>query len=69
MVAVKKGILVACDPPMKRFLVHLDNSRALGQPFIIYDLDETHLLIDSEILPTLKDKIDSLMQALAPDIA
>lgn len=35
MVNVTKGILVECDAAMKEFLNHLDETKALGQTFII----------------------------------
>ena len=65
MVNVMKGILVECDPAMKQFLLHLDESEAFGRKFVIQDLDETHLFISSEILPVLQDRIDDLMDKLS----
>lgn len=64
MVNVSKGILVECDPAMKQFLLHLDETDALGKKFVIQDLDETHLFISSDIIDTLQDKIDGLMDKL-----
>ena len=57
------------DPAMKQFLLHLDDTLALGRKFVLNDLDETHLYIDSDIVPLLETRIDSLMEQLAPDIA
>ena len=65
MVNVMKGILVECDPAMKQFLLHLDESEAFGRKFVIQDLDETHLFISSDILPVLQDRIDDLMDKLS----
>jgi len=65
MVNVTKGILIECDPAMKQFLLHLDENNELGKKFIIQDLDETHLFISSDILPTLQDRIDGLMDKLS----
>ena len=65
MVNVMKGILVECDPAMKQFLVHLDDTEALGRKFVIQDLDDTHLFISADILPTLQDRIDGLMDKLS----
>lgn len=65
MVNVMKGILVECDPAMKQFLLHLDEKEVLGRRFVIQDLDETHIFISAEILPTLQDKIDGLMDKLS----
>lgn len=50
-----------CDPAMKQFLLYLDETNTLGKKFIIQDLDETHLFIDSSILETLQNRIDELM--------
>lgn len=65
MVNVTKGILVECDPAMKQFLLHMDETEGLGRKFVIQDLDETHLFISAEILPTLRDRIDDLMDKLS----
>ncbi|KAK2189198.1 hypothetical protein NP493_113g01039 [Ridgeia piscesae] len=65
MVNVMKGILVECDPAMKQFLLHLDDSNALGKKFIMQDLDETHLFISSDILDTLQNQINELMDKLS----
>ncbi|XP_017777570.1 PREDICTED: general transcription factor IIH subunit 5 [Nicrophorus vespilloides] len=65
MVNVMKGILVKCDPAMKQFLLHLDETIKLGRKFIIQDLDESHLFISSDILDTLQAKIDDLMDQIS----
>ncbi|KAL3209872.1 hypothetical protein MRX96_037679 [Rhipicephalus microplus] len=65
MVHVMKGILVECDPAMKQFLLHLDDTNALGKKFIIQDLDETHVFITAEILETLQSKIDDIMDQIS----
>ncbi|KAH6937001.1 hypothetical protein HPB50_025090 [Hyalomma asiaticum] len=65
MVHVMKGILVECDPAMKQFLLHLDDTNALGKKFIIQDLDETHVFITAEILETLQNKIDDIMDQIS----
>ena len=52
------------DPAMKQFLLHLDDTNALGKKFVIQDLDETHLFISSDIIQTLQDRIDGLMDKL-----
>jgi TFIIH basal transcription factor complex TTD-A subunit len=56
------------DPAMRRFLLHLDETLALGSKFVLHDLDETHLFIETEILPVLQERIDELMEQLAPDL-
>jgi TFIIH basal transcription factor complex TTD-A subunit len=47
---------------MKQFLLHLDETQALGKKFITEDLDDTHLFIDSELVELLREKIDDLME-------
>lgn len=69
MVNVMKGVLVECDPAMKQFLVHLDESNAFGRKFVIQDLDDTHLFISADIIDTLQDKIDDLMDKLSFPLA
>ncbi|CAG7717114.1 unnamed protein product [Allacma fusca] len=65
MVNVSKGLLVKCDPVMKQFLLHLDETLALGKRFVLNDLDENHLFINADILKTLQDKIDELMDKIS----
>lgn len=50
---------------MKEFLIHLDETNALGQKFIIQDLDETHVFICPEVLETLTSRIDDLMDKIS----
>lgn len=69
MVNVKKGVLVTCDPAMRQLLVYLDESRALGSKFVVKELDETHIIVDKEIVPTLEQKLDQMMESLSPDIS
>ncbi|XP_037945287.1 general transcription factor IIH subunit 5-like [Teleopsis dalmanni] len=64
MVNVMKGVLVKCDPAMKQFLLHLDETLSLGCKFIIQDLDDNHLFISTEIVETLQARIDDLMDRI-----
>lgn len=50
---------------MKQFLLHLDETSALGTSFVLADLDDQHLFIASEILPVLQSRIDDLMDRLS----
>ncbi|XP_014213342.1 general transcription factor IIH subunit 5 [Copidosoma floridanum] len=68
MVNVMKGILVECDEAMKQFLLHLDETFALGKKFIIQDLDEKHLFISTDILDTLQAKVDDLMDQISASL-
>jgi len=65
MVNVMKGVLVECDPAMKQFLLHLDDTTALGKKFIIQDLDEKHLFISTDIVETLQARVDELMDKIS----
>ncbi|RNA05238.1 General transcription factor IIH subunit 5 [Brachionus plicatilis] len=69
MVKVVKGTLVECDSTMKQFLLYLDEKGEVGGKFVLEDLDETHLLIESDFVERLKEKIDDLMDkhTYAPD--
>ena len=50
---------------MKQFLLHLDDINGLGDKFILEDLSDTHVFIDSNFVNKLKDKIDDLMEKLS----
>ena len=62
MVNVLKGVLVECDPAVKQYLLHLDETVALGQKFILQDLDETHVFVSSDVQHQLQGKLDELME-------
>lgn len=50
---------------MKQFLLHLDETAALGSSFVLANLDEIHLFISADIIPVLRSKIDDLMDRLS----
>lgn len=50
---------------MRQFLLHLDETLALGRKFIIHELDDTHLFISPDILDTLQAKVDDLMDQIS----
>ncbi len=50
---------------MKQFLLHLDETFALGRKFVLNDLDEKHLFISADIVKTLQDKIDELLDKIS----
>ena len=50
---------------MKQFLLHLDDINSLGDKFILEDLSDTHIFIDSNFVNKLKSKIDDLMEKLS----
>jgi TFIIH basal transcription factor complex TTD-A subunit len=61
MVNAQQGILIECDPQMRQFLLHLDETAALGFKFIITNLDDTHIFIEEKALTQLMNQIDDLM--------
>jgi len=62
MVHVTKGMLVTCDPVMKQLLLHLDEKLSLGSKFVLADLDESHLFVQSDVYGQLKEHIDVLYE-------
>ncbi len=54
---------------MKQFLLYLDDINELGGKFILEDFDDTHILIDTNFVDKLREKIDDLMDkhSYAPD--
>lgn len=58
-------ILFFSDPAMKQFLMHLDETQTFGRTFVIADLDDIHLFIAADIVPTLQLRIDDLMDKLS----
>lgn len=61
MVQILDGIIVTCDPQMLQFLLHLNETKALGQTFVLQEIDSTHLLVSPDIITELKNRIDDLM--------
>ncbi len=53
------------DVTMKQFLLHLDDTNELGDKFVLEDLSDTHLFIDSSFVNKLKEKIDDCMEKLS----
>lgn len=61
--------IIFSDHAMKQFLLHLDETVALGRKFIIQDLDESHLFISADILDILQAKVDDLMDQISVSLA
>lgn len=61
-IKVNKKKYFKSDSAMKQFLLYLDDINELGGRFVVEDLDETHLFIDSNYVDRLKEKIDDLME-------
>lgn len=60
---------ILSDAAMKQLLLHLDETHALGNKFIVQDLDETHLFIAPEYLEVLQTRIDDLMDKISFPLA
>lgn len=53
--------LLTCDPPMKQFIIHLNDKKVAGKKFIIEDLDARHLLIKGEVKDEIERKVSEWM--------
>lgn len=67
MVNVQKGVIIKCDPAMHQYLLHLDEVKALDRRFVIKKLDDTHIFVERHIMAALEERIDMLMDSLAPE--
>lgn len=59
---------VNSDPAMKQFLLHLDETNALGRKFVLHTLDDSHLFVQEDIIPDLESKLDELMDQVSVPI-
>ncbi len=50
-----KGTLITCDPPMKEVICSLNRQQA--EPFILLDLDATHLFVKREASKVIRKAI------------
>jgi len=57
MVSAMKGVLLECDIPTKQYLLHLNDEMANSEKFVIYDLDDTHLFVQSTVSEFLEEKL------------
>ena len=60
-VTSSSGYLLTCDPPMKQFIMHLNDKKSADKKFILEDLDATHLLIKGEVRDEITRKVDEWM--------
>ena len=67
MVNVVKGSLIKCDPAIKQYLVHLDETLAFGEKFIIQNLDEQHLFVQSTAVAMIKEKLQEQIDKISYD--
>jgi TFIIH basal transcription factor complex TTD-A subunit len=67
MVNVVKGSLIKCDPAIKQYLVHLDETLAFGEKFILHNLDEQHLFVQTSAVPMIKEKLQEQIDKISYD--
>lgn len=67
MVNVSKGSLIKCDPAVKQYLVHLDETLALGEKFILNNLDDQHLFVQTSAVPKIKVKLQEHIDKISYD--
>ena len=46
-----KGLLITCDPPLKQYLLRLNEEAPAGFKFVTRDLDECHLFVSGVKFP------------------
>ena len=62
------GVLIACDPPMKEFILKLDREMSGENSFVILghpkseldELDERHLLVKEDAVEMIQQKIEEM---------
>ncbi|MBW0460790.1 hypothetical protein O181_000505 [Austropuccinia psidii MF-1] len=72
MVRAIKGVLLTCDPAVKQLILSLNdnnkpNSNSVSEfglvpPFIIQDLDETHILVTQECVPAMRRQLEAELE-------
>lgn len=50
------------DKAIRQFILHLDETKALGKKFVLEVLDELHLFVSEDVMKTLQEKVDELME-------
>lgn len=64
--ALQEGVLVSCNAPLRQFILHVDEelSKEGGQNSLLIesDLDDTHLLVKSDAVALIQQKIEELMK-------
>lgn len=64
-VTSSSGYLLTCDPPMKQFIIHLNDKKSADKKFILEDLDATHLLIKGDVRDEITRKVDEWMDEVS----
>ncbi|EHS62882.1 hypothetical protein PGT21_027707 [Puccinia graminis f. sp. tritici] len=69
MVKAHKGVLVTCDPAAKQLILKLNDQPdhqisefGLVTPFIIQELDDTHLMVTQECVNALKKQLEAELE-------
>ncbi|KAG0141217.1 hypothetical protein CROQUDRAFT_52043 [Cronartium quercuum f. sp. fusiforme G11] len=69
MVRAVKGVLLTCDPAVKQLILSLNDKPAnsitangLVPPFIVQDLDETHLLVTQDCVGALRVELEAELE-------
>lgn len=60
-----EGVLVTCDPPIRQYILHLDEKQqkagaGVDSFVIVADLDEGHLLVKQEAVEMIQQKVEEL---------
>ena len=64
MVRVDFGLLVECDSTIKELIIKIDESRELGESFVLAELDENHLFIIPTVIQALQHKLGEFADGL-----
>ena len=67
MVNVSKGSLIKCDPAIKQYLIYLDETLAFGDKFILHNLDEQHLFVQTSYVAMIKEKLQEQIDKISYD--
>ena len=60
MARTLKGTLIECDPSIKTMLLDMDSKMA--NKFIMSELDETHLLIDTTRVQEVQEMLQNIIE-------
>lgn len=63
--ARSSGYLLTCDPPVKQFIMHLNDQKIVDKKFIIEDMDANHLLIKGEARDEITRKVEEWMDMVS----
>ena len=65
MSKIYEGVLVACDAPVRQYILHLDEQQqsagAGAESFVIVsDMDERHLLVKEDAVEMIQQKVEEM---------